>query len=97
MQHGRKNSVQDAFVIFGRHSHDAVRLGPHPRALVHGKHRPSKPQARVAYESATAPKRHKKDPNRPRGYISAFNFFVKDKRPTYVQNRPNAQVRQSCS
>eukprot|EP00904_Undaria_pinnatifida_P011896 jgi/Undpi1/7837/HiC_scaffold_23.g10310.m2 len=91
MQHGRKNSVQDAFVIFGRHSHDAVRLGPHPRALVHGKHRPSKPQARVAYESATAPKRHKKDPNRPRGYISAFNFFVKDKRPTYVQNRPNAQ------
>ncbi|CAM9233608.1 unnamed protein product [Laminaria digitata] len=91
VQRSRQENVQDAFIIFGTHSRDPVRFGQHALSLGHGRSRPSKPQARVAYESATAPKRHKKDPNRPRGYISAFNFFVKDKRPTYVQSRPNAQ------
>jgi HMG (high mobility group) box len=28
-----------------------------------------------------APKQKKKDPNRPRGYISAFNYFAKEHRP----------------
>ena len=97
IQHCGQDSVQDAFVIFGPHSFERVRFGQHARVLGHGRSRSSKPQARVSYESATAPKRHKKDPNRPRGYISAFNFFVKDKRPTYVQGRPNAQVRRPCS
>lgn len=46
----------------------------------------------IAHETARPSKRHKRDPNRPRGYISAFNFFVQDKRPAYVQNHPEAQV-----
>ena len=95
IQDGRQNNVQDAFVIFGTHTRDPVRFSQHASALGRAKIRASKPQARVAYESGTAPKRQKKDPNRPRGYISAFNFFVKDKRPAYVQSRPNAQVRRS--
>jgi len=41
-------------------------------------------------------KKSKKDPNHPRGYISAFNFFVKDKRPSFVQDGQNGQVGESC-
>lgn len=83
------SAVQDSYTIFGTQALG----GSQARAMVKESTRFSKPQARaVAYEDARPSKRRKKDPNRPRGYISAFNFFVQDKRRTYVQNRPNAKV-----
>ncbi|CAM9373126.1 unnamed protein product, partial [Discosporangium mesarthrocarpum] len=42
--------------------------------------------------SSRTSKRQKRDPNRPRGYISAFNFFVQDKRPVYIKLHPEVQV-----
>lgn len=86
---GPSSAVQDAYTIFSTQPLG----GPQARTVVKESIRFSKSQARaVAYEDARPPKRRKKDPNRPRGYISAFNFFVQDKRRTYVQNRPNAKV-----
>lgn len=87
--HSSSTSVQDAYTIFCTQPVG----GPQARTVVKESTRFSKSQARaVAYEDARPSKRRKKDPNRPRGYISAFNFFVQDKRRTYVQNRPNAKV-----
>ena len=37
-------------------------------------------------------RKHKRDPNRPRGYISAFNFFTKAERPELRTANPDMGV-----
>ncbi|CAM9287343.1 unnamed protein product [Ascophyllum nodosum] len=73
----RPQIVEDGYIIFGPEGSGA-------------KHTSS--ELMIDKSNATT-KRHKRDPNHPRGYISAFNFFVKDRRPSYVQNGQNAQGR----
>lgn len=38
-------------------------------------------------------RRRRKDPHRPRGYISAFNFFAKDCRQRLLAENPSLQVK----
>lgn len=74
--------VQDAYALFTTPPPGGEQYVPTVQPIVHETARPSR--------------RHKRDPNRPRGYVSAFNFFVQDKRPAYVQNHPEAQVTPPC-
>ena len=57
----RPQIVEDGYIIFGPEGSGA-------------KHTSS--ELMIDKSNATT-KRHKRDPNHPRGYISAFNFFVK--------------------
>lgn len=79
------NSVEDAFVIFNTHPSGSTRFVEHSRALTSG-HTRSSEACRMVLKKASPPRRRRKDPNRPRGYVSAFNFFVKDKRSAYVRD-----------
>ncbi|CAN0002101.1 unnamed protein product [Ectocarpus fasciculatus] len=79
------NSVQDAFVIFNTHPSGSTRFIEQSRALTSG-HTRSSEARRMVPKKTSPPRRRRKDPNRPRGYVSAFNFFVKDKRSAYVRD-----------
>lgn len=74
----RAEVVHDAYIVFATPPPGGERYVPQVQA--------------GAQETAKPSKRHKRDPSRPRGYISAFNYFVQDKRQAYVQNHPEAQV-----
>lgn len=74
----RAEVVHDAYIVFATPPPGGERYVPLVQAGAQETTRPSK--------------RHKRDPSRPRGYISAFNYFVQDKRQAYVQNHPEAQV-----
>lgn len=82
-----RDSVQDAYVIFGARTLDSTRFVQHSRVLM-GEHiSPTESQPRVAAAKSTAPpRRRRKDPHRPRGYVSAFNYFVKARRAAYVRD-----------
>lgn len=43
--------------------------------------------------TANCAKRRRKDPLRPRGYMSAFNFFARDCRSRLLNENPSLQVR----
>ena len=72
----------------------------HIRSQVTGAMRGFSASLRVRTISSTPCSRNTKkargvrDPNRPTGYISAFNFFVKDIRPKLLEDRPELLVGQ---
>lgn len=84
-KHGGR--VQDAYVIFGARPPDSMRFVQHSRGLM-GEHScSSESQAQVIASKSTTPlRRRRKDPHRPRGYVSAFNYFVKARRAAYVRD-----------
>lgn len=87
MQQTNGDSVQDAYVIFGARPSESMRFVQHSRVLM-GEHSSSSSsqQKLTASKGTTTLRRRKKDPHRPRGYVSAFNYFVKARRAAYVRD-----------
>ncbi|CAN0023586.1 unnamed protein product [Pylaiella littoralis] len=87
-QEKHEDIVQDAYVIFGARPPDSMRFVQHSLVIT-SEHSCdfAESQPRVTASKCITPlKRRKKDPHRPRGYVSAFNYFVKARRAAYVRD-----------
>lgn len=90
-KHG--DSVQDAYVIFGARPADSMQFVQHSRVLMGERSGSVSQQKLTASKSTTPLRRRKKDPHRPRGYVSAFNYFVKARRAAYVRDEQVMRLR----
>ncbi len=86
-----KNSsrFQDALLIFGKDPSHRVHFLQHSLALMSERSKYIDSGARDSGARAT-PKgitrgRRKRDPKRPKGYVSGFNHFVREQTPAYVR------------
>lgn len=83
--HGQHVSgFQDAFLIFGKDPSDRTHFVQHARALMSQNVRRVDAEPRATFKGIT-PRRRKKDPKRPKGYVSGFNFFVIDQTKALVR------------
>lgn len=90
-QEKHSEPVQDAYLIFGTRPSDHMRFVQHSRTMRCDKSSCSESEARVTFKKTKL--RRKKDPARPRGYTSGFNFFVKETTPKY----PRLEKVMSCA
>lgn len=92
IDHGRATSTngnnssrfQDSLLIFGKDPSDRVHFLQHSRALVSERSKYIDSEA-WATSKGTTRGRRKRDPKRPKGYVSGFNHFVQEQTPAYVR------------